>query len=119
MPYFTFPLISKCTGSFTYDDCDILLYQKRDIFTIWKKDIVIYVYKWRNKCAYFLLIWRSKLVHAFSEDSASCSVKLSVLDGIRSLEIKGKFFGVLYYYSVEWRGEVWHIVEWKLQTLNL
>lgn len=56
-------------------------------------------------------------MHAFSEDSASFSVKLSGLDGIRSLEIKGKFF--LYYYNVEWRGEVWHIVEWKLQTLNL
>lgn len=93
---------------------------KKKIFLLFeKKDIVIDVYKWRNKCAYFLLIWRSKLVHAFSEDSASCSVKLSVLDGIRSLEIKGKFFCVLYYYSVEWRGEVWHIVEWKLQTLNL
>ena len=28
----------------------------------------------------------------FSEDSALCSVKPSALDGIRSLEIKGKFF---------------------------
>ena len=63
---------------------------------------------------FFLLIWRSRLVHGFSEDSASCSVKLSALDWIRSLEIK-----VLYYYNVECRGKVWHIVEWKLQTLNL